>query len=135
MESQDAAPILTVIEAFVAAWNRHDTEAMAALFAPDADFVNAIGLWWRGRAEIEAGQRRTHATLFKASRVVAGEVHVRFLRPEVALAHWTWELSGMQTREGHDLPPRAGLITLVLARDGAAWPIAAFQNTDIVPPL
>jgi SnoaL-like domain len=35
------------------AWNSHDMRRFAACFAADADFVNVVGAWWRGRAEIE----------------------------------------------------------------------------------
>jgi hypothetical protein len=30
---------------FVAAWNRHDGTAMAALFSPDGDLINPFGRW------------------------------------------------------------------------------------------
>ena len=43
-----------VSSAFTAAWNRHDMAALAAVFTPDAQFVNVVGLWWKSRAEIEA---------------------------------------------------------------------------------
>ncbi|MGK9232137.1 SgcJ/EcaC family oxidoreductase [Inquilinus limosus] len=58
----EALRLEDVPAAFIAAWNRHDMAALAALFAEDADFVNVVGLWWRSRAEIEAAHAATHAT-------------------------------------------------------------------------
>ena len=36
------------IERFAAAWNSRDAAALAALFDDDADFVNVVGIRWRG---------------------------------------------------------------------------------------
>ncbi len=34
-----------VVAGFLAAWNRHDGRALAALFAEQAEFVSAAGAW------------------------------------------------------------------------------------------
>ena len=51
-----AGPIPTEPEdfpaAFAAAWATRDGAQIAALFTPNADFVNVTGLWWHGRAAI-----------------------------------------------------------------------------------
>jgi uncharacterized protein (TIGR02246 family) len=134
MGGQDEAAVRAVVAQFAEAWNRHDMHALAGLFADDADCVNAGGTWWRGRAAIEAAMRPLHAAVFKASRLTSTDVRLRFLKPDVAVAHATWELTGMLGRDSQTLPPRRGIIILVLAHDGATWPIVAFQNTDIVAP-
>jgi ketosteroid isomerase-like protein len=36
-----------VVAGFLAAWNRHDARALAALFAERAEFVSAVGAWWK----------------------------------------------------------------------------------------
>jgi uncharacterized protein (TIGR02246 family) len=115
--------------------------AFAALFADDAEFVNAIGLHWHGRAQIEVAQANNHATIFKESHLDNVESHLdnvrvrqRFLTPDVAVVHATWDLVGQRRRDGQAVAPRAGVITMVLTKDGEAWPIAVFQNTDIVTP-
>src|SRR5262249_39591432 len=40
-------------EAFVAAFNKGDIEAMAATYAPDADFLSAEGKRVKGRVELK----------------------------------------------------------------------------------
>ena len=52
--SDARSQIANVVDGLTESWNRHDMEAYAAQFAEDADFVNVIGMHWRGRAEIEA---------------------------------------------------------------------------------
>ncbi len=39
--------------AFADAWAARDAAALAALFAPDPDFVNITGIWWQDRDAIE----------------------------------------------------------------------------------
>ncbi len=134
MDTQDEAAIRGIVDQFAASWNRHDPEALAALFADDADFVNVIGLWWRGRAEIAERMRGNHATIFRESRLTPDQTRVRFLRPDVALVHTTWELAGQRTRDGRAVPPRTGIATFVLAKRDGTWSISAFHNTDVVPP-
>ncbi|MER8464380.1 SgcJ/EcaC family oxidoreductase [Mesorhizobium sp. M1396] len=58
-----------VATAFANAWNRHDMDEFASLFAPDANFVNVVGVWWKNRSEIEAAHRATHDTMFRDSRL------------------------------------------------------------------
>ncbi len=129
----DEAAVGAVAAGFVDAWNRHDMKAFAALFADDADFVNVIGLWWRGRAEIQREHEALHATRMKHSHLAADETAIRFLCPDVAVVHVRWELTGDTGLEGKPLPPRKGVLTHVVEKVGGQWLITSSQNTDIVP--
>jgi uncharacterized protein (TIGR02246 family) len=134
MVTRDEAAVGAVVDQFVQAWNRHDMPAFAALFAEDAEFVNAIGLQWHGRAQIETAQAHNHATIFRESHLDRVRVRQRFLTPEVAVVHATWDLAGQRRRDGQAVPPRTGVITLVLTKNDGTWAIAVFQNTDVVAP-
>lgn len=61
--SVEVEQVRSVVESFAGTWNRHDMEALAGLFTEDAQFVNAVGLWWRGRDEIRDAHVFTHRTL------------------------------------------------------------------------
>ena len=39
------AEVERVVAAFAESWSRHDMEEFAELFAPDAEFVNVVGMW------------------------------------------------------------------------------------------
>jgi hypothetical protein len=65
--------------AFARAWMARDAAALAALFAPDADFVNVVGIWWEDRTAIEAAHRYGLETFFAQSRLVAGRIKTRAL--------------------------------------------------------
>jgi hypothetical protein len=79
----------------------HDGRAEA--FAPDADAVDAAGIWRRGRAEI-AG----HAPASRGARV-----SIRFLGRDVAVVHLGAE----------------GITTLVMSRAKGAWRVDAAHSS------
>jgi hypothetical protein len=47
----DQEAVLEVVQTFDTAWNRADAEAVAALFAPDGEFVSPSGAITSARAE------------------------------------------------------------------------------------
>jgi uncharacterized protein (TIGR02246 family) len=140
-EPNDEAAVRQVVSGFVDDWNRHDMEAFGRLFAPDADFVNVAGDWWKGREAIEERHAYAHGTIpvdtpgdqprywgiFKTSKLRFTQVDVRFLRNDVAVAHVSMELFG-DTRTPN---PRHSTATFVLTRQNGKWLIAAAQNTEI----
>ena len=130
--STPIADVERVVAAFAEAWNRHDMGAFAELFAPDAEFVNVVGMWWKGRAEIKAAHEFTHSTMFKSSRLTILETSVRFLVPELAIARSRWLLENHVGPAGEPLPARHGVLVNVLARRGGRWSIIDAQNTDII---
>ena len=132
--AEDEAAIREVQKRQAEAWNRHDAKAYASLFAQDGDVVNVLGWWWKGRAEIERKLTDAFAYVFKESTLTVTDVNVRFLAPDVAVAHVTWSMVGARTPAG--MPePRQGIQLQVLQRQAGKWVIASFQNTHSVPEM
>jgi uncharacterized protein (TIGR02246 family) len=127
----DEAGVNAVVHGFEDAWNRHDMDAFAILFATDADFVNVVGMRWVGRDAIKQHHAASHATVFKSSTLKIGETTLRFLKADVATARSVWTLSGITSESGQLAPTRAGILTNVLARIDGRWLIVLTQNTDI----
>jgi uncharacterized protein (TIGR02246 family) len=126
---EDVAPAL------VDAWNRHDMDAFGALMAEDVEFVNVLGMWWRGRADTVGAHKQVHASIFKDSVLGGRTASVKYLRPDVALVQITWDMTGHLEldRSGNPGKPRKGVLSLVLSREGAGWLIRGAHNTDTVP--
>jgi len=63
-----------------------------------------------------------------------GRASVKFLKPDVAVAHVNWTMTGAlsPTGAGADVPEQ-GIQTQILVRHCGHWLIAAFQNTSSVP--
>lgn len=129
----DSTGVKGVASAFVGAWNVHDMDALANLFAGDADFVNVVGMWWRDRETIKKAHALSHQTIFKASTLAMDSTTVKFLSSDIAVAHMTWTLSGHLTPDGKPGSPRHGILSFVMKRQGKDWLIESAQNTDIVP--
>ena len=112
---------------FVQAWNARDPDALASLFDGDAEFVNGTGHCWHGRESI----RKEHAARLKgadgASRLTAGDTHVKLLLPEVAVVH------AQMTLAGESDAPRTTIVSFVVHRVGERWLCASAHSTDLVP--
>jgi hypothetical protein len=61
------------------------------------------------------------------------DVKIRMVRPDVALAYVTNELSGLVVPDGRSLPAHQELSLRVFVKDGGLWQVAAFHNTMIAP--
>jgi uncharacterized protein (TIGR02246 family) len=129
----DDAGVDAVVRGFEDAWNRHDMDAFAMLFATDADFVNVVGMRWVGRDAIKQHHAASHATIFKSSTLKIGDTTLRFLKADVATARSIWTLSGT-SESGQLSPTRTGILTHVIARIDGHWLIVLTQNTDITKP-
>jgi len=126
--SSDEAAIRQIVQQVQDAWNAHDGKAFAAPFATDADYVVVNGMYIKGREAIEQGHTQIFSTIYKESKNAATVKSVRFLRPDVAVAHVEWNL---EFRAGGETRKAQAMNTMVLTKEGGRWGIAAFQNTPI----
>ena len=130
--TSEAAEVTRIVHAFAEAWNRHDMNAFAELFAEDAEFVNVVGLWWKGRAEIKSAHELTHQSMFKNSRLSIQDVAIRFPAPGFSIARCRWSLEGHVSPDGAALPMRNGILVNALQDVGGVWRIIDSQNTDVI---
>lgn len=145
-----------VAHGFARAWEQADADAIADLFAEDADFVNVVGFWWTRREQIRHNHAHGFAHIFPGSTLALERVRVRDLG-DTAVVHARWRIEGqrMPCAEGRaplaasagpapPAPPtpqpeegsgeRRGILTFVVHRQGdGTWRAVAAQNTDIVP--
>ena len=130
------APVPTpedIPAAFVRAWMARDAAALAALFVPDADFVNVVGIWWEDRDAIQRAHHYGLTTFFAKSRLVLGRVKVRRLGAHHAIVHARLRLTGQVAPDGSEAGPRSTVLSFVCEGQEAGWLCVAAQNTDIVP--
>ena len=133
-QGQDVAAIHEVVRRVQDGWNAGDGDAFAAPFAEDADYVVVNGMHVKGRAANAAGHQQIFDTFYKGSTNTYAVEDVRFIRPDVAVAHVHHHLklqepvtlpTGETTRGGQ------ARSTWVLTKDGGKWSVAAFHNTPI----
>lgn len=95
----DEAELRALATNWERAWNQHDMKALAALFTEDVDFVNVGARHWKGRKEIEA-QHSARLSQFTESTWKTKVVTVQFLKPDIALVHVEWDLTGDKDPDG-----------------------------------
>lgn len=120
--------IRKIVEEIVAAWNSSDSVRFAAPFAEDAIFIHIYGGQLDGRAAIEASHRLILDTIYKGSYNEMKLQSVRFVRPDVAIAHLVAHLKFFEGGETREMQTRP---TIVVARENGKWQIVALQNTRV----
>ncbi len=113
--------ILAVDDAFVIAYNRGDSKALVALFAEDAEAVEADGERYQGRERIE----RRFAETFAASpgvKISLAIDAIRLLHPEVAK-----EEGRTVIKPSKGLPLNRPYTAIFVKRDGR-WRISSIRE-------
>ena len=103
------ASVLAVARQFAVCWNAHDMSALGALFAQDADFVNVVGIRWKGRAAVQAAHQASHSSMFRSSRLAIGNTDIRLMSPSVAVSRSEWT-PGRSYDSGRPSPSRAAWV-------------------------
>lgn len=121
--------------AFERAWNAHDMgpERFGVLLAEDVDWVNVDAGRGSGRDQVVQGHVRVHQGKFKDSVFTVKGVDVALLKPDIAVVHIAWGITGDRNDDGTPRQPREGLFTWVTVKEGATWKIRASHNTNKNP--
>src|ERR1700688_2026771 len=82
--------IQTQVDEFVAAWNRHNPQAMSMVYAEHAEFINPFGRAAKSRREIEKVFKEEHAGTLKHSHVALKFSGLRFVAPDAAVSDHTF---------------------------------------------
>jgi len=131
--SEDELAIRQVIVEMTEGFNNHDGKAAARMYTPDSRFVSVRGDVMNGQAGLEKGLTAILTTRAKNASQRTMDVKVRFIRPDVALANVTNELSGLVAPDGRALPSHQELSLRVFVKDARRWQVAAFHNTMVAP--
>ncbi len=131
---EDEAAIRQAVATMTSAFNTRDDQATAGLTTTDADFVTVTGNWSKSSADYIAARRARFATALKNASIRVIDIKIRFLKPDVALAHVTHEIRGMLDGDGKALPPHTELSLRVFVQEHGKWLMTAFHNTTVAMP-
>ena len=129
----DEQAIRNLTTELTTAWNRNDANALAALYAQDADLIDPSGRVARGRTEVEKLVKEAHGGPLKGTRISLPKTHVRFLKPDIAIADYDFEIANMRGADGKQATLK-GIVTCVLQKTGEKWQIAADRPLIPAPP-
>ena len=132
--AQDTQALHQVAEKWQRSWNSHDMEAFATLFTDDVQFVTKSGTWFQGKQATMNHHKQNHATVFKDSTWTTDNVAIKYVKPDVALIHIGWGLSGDSHHDGTPSNPRHGISTWVVEKRQGQWLLLAVHNVNIETP-
>lgn len=81
-----------------------------------------------------AHHRKNHASIFKTSVWATDSVAIKYARPDLAIIHIGWGISGDAHHDGTLNDPRHGMSTWVLTKQKDQWLLLAVQNVNIEAP-
>src|SRR5215471_20169856 len=126
----DEEAVSKLPQSFCDAWAKHDGHELAKIMADDVDFVTVATVYLHGRADFEKFHTRLLSGRFKDSTITPLETTVRFLRPDMAVVHWSWKIEGDKNFDSTPRPPRFGMMTMVAQKRGSTWQVVVAQNTN-----
>jgi uncharacterized protein (TIGR02246 family) len=91
----DEKAVLEIVQRFDTAWNRADAEAVAALFAPDGEFVSPSGAITSARAEIQNLLAGEFQERLQGTTLTIKVDATKFVKQDAALAKGTFTLKGI----------------------------------------
>jgi len=136
--SADSIAIKKAAHDFEVAFNHHDAKSFAALFLPDAEFTNVVGIGAKGRKAIE----EFHAPMFEGkpgfysfkNSTLKNEVpKISVIKPDVASVDVLWSMDKCLLPDGSELKNRRGLVTLLMVKENGDWGIAIMHNAELPP--
>jgi uncharacterized protein (TIGR02246 family) len=131
--TKDEAAIDAQIDAMVYSWNHHNYDDLKNYTTENTDWVNVVGMWWKGRKESQYAHQILHNTVFKTAIMRKKSVSIRFVTKDVAIAHVVLYASGGDVRmpDGKKMGPTDGMATLVYVNQNGKWLMTAGENVII----
>jgi uncharacterized protein (TIGR02246 family) len=131
LSKEDDQAVRKTIASVEEAWNTHDMKAMGRLFTEDAEFINVVGMHWRGRDDIVAAHEAYHKTIFKDHRLKTDSINIRSLGGGHAIAVVTTTNDSFTTPAGQVVPKRQNRQTYVLTKGAEGWKITHGHNVPV----
>jgi uncharacterized protein (TIGR02246 family) len=130
----DSVAVLRVIDLHEQAMRNFQADEQAAIYSPDAVWINAFGRRRAGRDSIVAFLRPLYADSgYRASRLLPGAPpEVIFVRPDVAVVHEFHERDGQRMADGSIIARRVHT-SFVLSKESGRWLIKYQHIADERP--
>jgi uncharacterized protein (TIGR02246 family) len=131
--ADDAAAIRALLDKRRDAWNRHDMDAFVADLMPDIEWINVVGMHWKGRDTVHRAHAALHTGMMAHSHMLPPElVEMREIAPNVVIVTQINRLEGVAPRpDGKPYPDDGNLITMVFVKSRGGWQIAHVRNGHI----
>jgi uncharacterized protein (TIGR02246 family) len=130
----DSVAIKQVCADFSENFRRHDAHGVAMTFAEDADFTNMRGSQSHGRKDIENWFASLFRGILKDSQRTDAVRSIRFFTPELAAVDAETVITGTKATDGSAIPPRKGLMIVMVTKQNGRWLIGTFHEAEYPAP-
>lgn len=113
------------------AWNTHDMKGFTKSLRDDAEGINIVGMYWRGKTEILNHLEHYHATNFKDLEEYLEEAEVHATGDSSAIAVSIWKVGAFTAPNGAVIPACRHRSTGVFEKSADGWKMVHFHNTTI----
>lgn len=124
------------VDRMVSDWNTREFKNMDLYATSDVEWVNIVGMWWKGRDTVKKAHQVTFDHFFKGVPFTKTGLKIRFLTDDVAIAHLNCHVGSLFPPDGIDrvtnrTPETDNLLTLIYVRKNGTWLLSAGQNTVV----
>ena len=128
----DAAQIHAALKGMDDAWNKHDMTAFVSYAAEDVEWVNVVGMWWKGKEQLYTALDAFHKTMFKDRQVHEPQsTQLRIISPDCVVATFIQTVDGFTSPSGGVQPAGRSTLTEVFVKRNGKWLLVQGQNTTI----
>ena len=132
----DEKAIQLQISQMVSDWNTHEFKNMDSYTTEDVEWVNIVGMWWKGRAEVKSAHQGIFDRMFKGVPFTQKSLKTRFLTKDVAVSTLISSVGEFFPPDGIDhgnnkMPATDDILTLVFVKKNGKWLLASGQNTVV----
>lgn len=131
LSDADNIAIQDIVKDQETAWNEHDMVAFTKSYRNDAEGINIVGMYWRGKPELLKHLSNYHETIFKDLEETVEEVKVHSIGNGYAIAVSIWNVGAFIAPNGMEIPASRHRSTLVFAKESDGWKVVHFHNTTI----
>ena len=130
--ADDAVQVRRIVDEIVASWNAGDAERMFRSATDDIEWVNIMGMYWRGKAQVQAAHHVVLTTRYKG----VGETlqAIESLRPagsDAVIVVVRKRIDAMTAPDGAAIPATQNRLTLVFRRTPDGLRLAHGANVEI----
>jgi uncharacterized protein (TIGR02246 family) len=133
--ADDAAAIRAILARQKDAWNKHDMDAFVADTMPDVEWINVVGMHWKGRETVRRAHAVLHEGMFAKSRSVgASQSEMRQIAPNVVIETHINRIEGVDAAlrpNRQPYPDDGNRMTMVFVKTSEGWRIAHAHNGHI----
>ena len=114
------------------AWNRHDMTAFVSFAAEDVEWVNIVGMWWKGKEQVYTALDAFHKKMFKDRQVHEPQsTQLRLIAPNCVAVNFIQTIDGFTSPSGRVQAAGRSVLTEVFVKRNGKWLLVQAQNTTI----